>query len=794
MKTPIRFLFTLLCAAIASFLILLALFSPVHALSSPPGGCDSPGFRDPDTVPKKTVNIKNNSGVPIYVVLEAAKQIINGEDRWLQAEFQPTKGTYASTYLYRAYVNPPNGPPPNPPNGIPAGGSVSVTLPFYTQLESTPCPDEPDQYINWWRALRIYVYDDQGAINNAYQTDSNPANAVPIPASAAPVPTCPACAAPLVVYRDQTGGDHHGVSLPLNDPQQLLEFTFALVPDAPAPLQINHGFVDYDISSVDQVYLSVAMDPVNNPYIGFIGSVLGRDVFSGRLAMFQQNFSWPKYRWPAYVTNQTAIRLPATFNVMNEIAHPGDPPPIEPSGQALKDLPVIRKMEQLWGDCCGAAWPSVPCQRPAASSKDTCNKMAQVAELFEKNYDNYRTLCKDPVPVDRDQMMAKVYGWVPFKTCPNGDVPNELDKTPGIGDYHAITRAYVDLQYHSPPPPDPTTFGDFNRYTELIHSPNYLHVGEYAFSIDDAAGNMLEVGDGVNITVGGANGLGNTNPYDPWRFFVLNIADAPDAGPTWKKYRVCTAEQLPACASLAPDRDINETGRDLVNHRIIYAGIKIGAVNCPCVIVLQDSNDKLYKVLVERLPQPPPTHPINVEGEPPTAEDNGWTEKDEQGFKTVKCFDAETDIGWCTRLIPNIVFDNAVQRSVYYVNTSEPVSGSTPGIQFGSGKIDGTLSADRQELTVTWPAANTQPRGRPVIYQLTLWDQPNCPTLPDGKQCPGQASLPLDKTCDKSQTQCTVRLSKLVPPLTADTLKSIEVRAQDLDNPPHIAIKQTNFK
>src|SRR5262249_12528101 len=122
MKKPIRFLFTLLCAAIASFLIVLALLPPAHASKSPPGGCDSPGFRDPDTVPKKTVNIKNNSGVPIYVVLEAAIQIINGEDRWLQAEFQDPKGTYASLNLYRAYVNPPNGAPPSPPNGIPAGG------------------------------------------------------------------------------------------------------------------------------------------------------------------------------------------------------------------------------------------------------------------------------------------------------------------------------------------------------------------------------------------------------------------------------------------------------------------------------------------------------------------------------------------------------------------------------------------------------------------------------------------------------------------------------------------------
>ena len=35
MKTPIRFLITLLCAAIASLLIGLALFTPAHAASTP---------------------------------------------------------------------------------------------------------------------------------------------------------------------------------------------------------------------------------------------------------------------------------------------------------------------------------------------------------------------------------------------------------------------------------------------------------------------------------------------------------------------------------------------------------------------------------------------------------------------------------------------------------------------------------------------------------------------------------------------------------------------------------------
>lgn len=772
----------------AAVLTAASLLSPSTGAAADQGGCDSPG---PRTVPVKIVNIKNNSDDKIYVVLETAKQDLLDEnnrqhDRWLQAEFQPTKGTYASTYLYRAYVN--------PQNGIPARGSVSVTVPFYTQLESKPCPNKPDQYINWWRALRIYVYDDPGAIKNAYNTDT--AKAVPISKfapSAAPVPTCPACFAPLVVYRDQAGGDKHGVSLPPNDPSQLLEFTFATVTPFPQPLKIDYGFVDYDISSVDQVYLPVAMDPVNNPYIGFIGSVLGRDQFSARLTKFRNDFSWPKYEWPPYVTNKTAIRLPATFNVMNEIAHPGDPPPFEPAGAAIKDLPVVQKMEKLWDECCGADWPSKPCQKPPASS-NTCNKMAQVAELFQKNYDRYKKLCKTPVKLDRDQMMANVYGWVPFNSCPGGGVINELKDTPGIGGaagYHAISNAYVDLQYHSPP--NPNTFGDFNRYTELIHSAKYLRVGEYAFSIDDAAGNMLEVGDGVNITVGGAQGLDNINPYDPWRFFLFNVGSAKETGPTWKKYRVCTEEQLPACASLAPNRDMKESDRD--KGLIGYAGIKIGAVNCPCVIVLQDSAGSLYKVRVKRLPKPPPTHPLNEEGEPPTGNDEAWTQKEKDGgFTNVACFGTETSFEWCGNLIPARVFDQAVQRSVYHVNTSAPVA-FKPGIRFDKGPLEGTLSANRLSVTVKWPTAITQPPGRPVKYALTLWDRANCPK--DGAPCNGHAYIPVSGTCGSSKTECTVVFSTMgrpspnAPPLTADTLKSMSVVAEDPDH--NVALKEANF-
>ena len=705
----------------------------------------------------------------------------------------------------------------NPEEGIKKDGSVSVTLPFYTKLESKPCPNKPDQYIDWWRALRIYVYDDPGAIKHAYDCDTKEGNVVDcgrdpkhpekpnavrissFAPNASPVPTCPACFAPLVVYRIQSGGNKHGTSLPAEDPSQLLEDTFAKVTASPEPLKIDYAFVDYDISSVDQVYMSVAMDPVNNPFIGFIGSALGRDIFSDTLTKFRNDFSWPKYKWPAYVKDQTAIRLPATFNVMNDIAHPGFiacdkgpcPPLFEPAGAAIKALPVVQKMEKLWDKSCGADWPRKPCPKPSDESLNTRNRMRQVAELFDNNYASYKKLCetpgKTPVKLDRDQMMANVYGWVPFKSClSGGDVNNELKDTPGIGgldEYRKISHAYVDLQYHSPP--DPKTFGDFNRYTELIHSPEYLHVGEYAFSIDDAAGNMLEVGDGVNITVGGTNGLGNRNPYDPWRFFLFNVGAAKETGPTWTKYRVCTGteEELTACASQAPDRDMKESHRK--NSDVAYASIKIGAVQCPCVIVLEDSNKALYKVRVKKLPQPPPTHPINKEGKPPTAIDNSWDKKVGDDFVNVGCFGTETSFEWCGNLNASIAFDQAVvkspnQRTVYHVNTSAPVV-SKPGIRFEQGNVEGTLSPNRLSVTVKWPKAITQPPGRPVNYGLTLWNRANCPK--DSMLCNGHGYSPVP-ACNASQTECKVVFSTMgkpspnAPPLTADTLKSMSVTAR----------------
>src|SRR5262249_60673810 len=206
-----------------------------------------------------------------------------------------------------------------------------------------------------------------------------------------------------------------------------------------------------------------------------------------------------------YVTNQKNIRIPATFNVMNEIAHPGAPPPFNKPGPEIKKLKVVKDMDDLGDECCDAKWPGATCKKPPKQSK-TCDNMAMVADLFEKNYAKYASMRTDPIKLTRDQMLANIYGFVPFVACPgpNGtfiNIANELkDTLKTKEEYRKVNNAYVDLQYHSPQDPnkptDADTFGVFNRYTQLIHDAKYLRVGEYAFSIDDAAGNMLEVGDG----------------------------------------------------------------------------------------------------------------------------------------------------------------------------------------------------------------------------------------------------------------------------------------------------------
>src|SRR5205814_1133688 len=144
----------------------------------------------------------------IYPIIEAP--ILTPVDAWLQAQFQVTDiatYTFASTKTYRAYVN--------GTNGILPGQTALVTVPFYSELVNNPTGSTPNQCIDWWNAMRVYLYDGNPQFMTQYTKDS--ANSVTL---LTPGPSCMSGCSQVSIFSSTTG-------VPTNDPQQLTEYTFA---------------------------------------------------------------------------------------------------------------------------------------------------------------------------------------------------------------------------------------------------------------------------------------------------------------------------------------------------------------------------------------------------------------------------------------------------------------------------------------------------------------------------------------------------------------------------------------
>jgi len=123
--------------------------------------------------PTMTIKIFNNSDTyNIYPVLSSGTAV---PDLFLQAALMVPKAQlgdnpFPKLNQFRLYINPTG-------DGIPAGGNVTITLPFYTQLIPTAqvqpkCPTNPatpncpDQYIDWWGGGRIEFFKN---LNAAHQ-------------------------------------------------------------------------------------------------------------------------------------------------------------------------------------------------------------------------------------------------------------------------------------------------------------------------------------------------------------------------------------------------------------------------------------------------------------------------------------------------------------------------------------------------------------------------------------------------------------------------------------------------
>ena len=101
---------------------------------------------------------------------------------------------------------------------------------------------------------------------------------------------------------------------------------------------------------------------------------------------------------------------------MKEIAHPGDPPPARPGREGHQAAsrhpghgPAVGRLLR-----CGMAGLAVDLYPTVPGPSATCEKMAQVADLFQKNCAKYTGLCSSPDGAHPRLMMSHVYGWVPF--------------------------------------------------------------------------------------------------------------------------------------------------------------------------------------------------------------------------------------------------------------------------------------------------------------------------------------------------------------------------------------------
>lgn len=474
-------------------------------------------------VPQMTIKIYNNSCQPacitgempynIYPVLSSGTST---PDKYMQAILKVPSNKVADfpfpkTNQFRLYINP-------TVDGIQPGGMIELKLPFYSQLVPTAQvnPKLPDQYIDWWGGGRIEIFKAQTSTHKppaALTADYNGTNPArnrqvkvsPLAGAALPaLTTCkPGPCQPLTIFKDPAG-------LGNNEPSQLTEYTlgalnFNVAPSEPYGIDLHN--VDYDVSYVDAAYLPAAMEPFNNDQVGYVGTIQPINTFRDGLRKFINN---PNYKgWPQFVDDQKVkiLKLPSPINIFGGLINPTQRTDLTPL-----PWPPIDVLKGNWDTC-----------TKKAGTAPICAYMRDVRTLFQANFNNCRGV--KPGEPTEPVMLSHVYGWTPFvDQCVNTashlleDTPGYFtinpDKTKNYAKYQAVKNQFDTLQYWPGHPNQPN--GKFDPYLLLIHGKDYLNAPSvYAYSVDDAFGNMQVAGDGLIIAVGGPGGLPNPDPATP---------------------------------------------------------------------------------------------------------------------------------------------------------------------------------------------------------------------------------------------------------------------------------------
>jgi hypothetical protein len=617
----------------------------------------------------KTIVIYNNYDYPIYPVIQGTLEQGPGQnsvtcphgDSWLQAAFGDVVNCYATAYNYLIYVN--------GIAGIPKHEHASINLPWWSKRATINADPNPDVYIDWWNGARIYIFDDQNAVNDSYVTDHlrpvQLTGSSPMVSCAKSDPESVCKSTP--VFQTCVAGTVNGVptdcvagtnAIKAETPQQLNEYTLASVDRVEGLTNFN---VNYNVSNVDQVYLPVAMEPMrfanrfenlptNTP--GYLGTTLSVGDLRKRLMAFTGATGQPDdpqnpTMWPIYTVQKdpmtgkllyplAGIRVPGAANVFNFLAQPGEKK-LTPSPNCAAPGCIPTTSNSNWSgtklvDGMISQWMTCTTS-PTATNCPLSGIYSDVNQAFVTDYAQYFAKCGASFPAwlapvpntnlpNLYAFLQFVYGWVPFNSaCAGIELPTG-----------AIPREYIRLsdnfqQVRGTPPA--TGQAIFNPYAQLVHAapsgtppvPFGLDAAAYAYSIDDQSSFLSYPGVGLIFAVGGEVGLPNPNKYifppplDP-EHDIQVILGAPDLlvpmRPAWEAYSICPLDPTaPPTTKFTKPSPTDANGGQRFNVPTDVPQIW----RYPCYLTISDAANKVYQIeLIKTLPWPPFNNVMNNGG------------------------------------------------------------------------------------------------------------------------------------------------------------------------------------
>jgi hypothetical protein len=533
--------------------------SPAKAQNCPTFGVSPPP-------PSQHIKIFNDTSQYLFPVLDTGQNPNPLGDIWMQAAFSVPnsktpfgggKCSYGENLDFRIYIN--------EPSGIAPGGSVDVTVPLFNQLIKNPDPTQNNQWVDWWRGENIWIYANSAATppralqeyhDNPFRTgttDPYLPGQQPLTSAVAgqTFPTCtytPPNSAPMACVLDFFKDP---ASLPINGPGQLFEATLGArveqkVDNDSPPNALDTQNADFDVSYVDVAYMTGAMGPFMNDQVGYVGSPLGPDKFQNVLVTeFLTEFpNWPQFLVTyADGTKETISKLASPSNALARLTGanaPADLPLAKGETWPTSVWGPIQALRDNWTTWAGLPVPgqSGQCANPGSGTAAWCKAVLDVKTLFQANYQQYLGLfangtCKGtPIPNTDphfgDRFLAHVYGWTPWIEAGTGagcsPTANLLQNTPGYPDngyalYSAVKLEFDNLEYgkeYAPPPSAVPPGVVFNPWVQFLHGANYLNIpGVYAYSVDDAVGNIQAEATGYIIDVGSLKNLENQLPAAP---------------------------------------------------------------------------------------------------------------------------------------------------------------------------------------------------------------------------------------------------------------------------------------